>query len=363
MGRERRLAPGGLVTPRSAPGGTAVATDAFGRPLRALRISVTDRCNLRCRYCMPEASYTWLPRASLLSFEEIARLARVFAGLGVDKFRITGGEPLLRAALPALVAMLAPLPGLRDLALTTNGTRLAEQAAALRDAGLQRVTVSLDTLRADRLYAHARTRELDDILAGIDAAAAAGFASVKLNVVAIRGLNEDELGDLLAFGMARSIEVRFIEYMDVGGATQWRMDDVVPADEIVARLSARFGTIVPEVRDDPAAPAETYRLADGTRFGIIASTTRPFCRDCDRARLTADGTLFTCLYGATGTDLRAPLRDGTDDAGLASLVAGVWGARHDRGAEARAQLERRGALLPAEVLRTDPHAEMHVRGG
>ena len=338
--------------------------DVLARPLASLRVSVTDRCNLRCRYCMPEQEYVWLPKESILTFEEIARLVRVFAGLGVEKVRLTGGEPLLRHDLPALTAMLAPIPGVRDLAMTTNGLLLAKQADALRRAGLRRVTVSLDTLRPERMRALARSDRHADVLAGIAAARRAGFERVKLNTVVIRGVNADELAELIEFARAQDAEVRFIEYMDVGGATEWSAEQVVSQREMLEILSRRYGAIAPvPAGADPAAPAERFRLPDGTTFGIIASTTAPFCRSCDRSRLTADGTWFLCLYAERGMDLRAPLRAGATDAELAELISAAWRGRTDRGAEERLALEGRTALYPREALRADPRREMHTRGG
>ncbi len=338
--------------------------DRLDRPLGALRISVTDRCNLRCRYCMPADAYRFLAAPSLLDFDEITRLAGVFVRLGVAKLRITGGEPLLRPGLSALVRRLAALPGVEDLALTTNGTRLASQAGALREAGLRRVTVSLDTLDRDRMRALSRHDRLEDTLAGLAAAGAAGFESVKLNTVAMRGVNDDELVAIVRFAAERGIEPRFIEYMDVGGAIEWRADQVISGREIVARLAAAFGGAEPIGRPgDPSAPAERWRLGDGTKVGVVTSTTAPFCRDCDRSRLTADGRWYRCLYAEEGTDLAGPLRAGASDAELESLVTGHWQARADRGAEARAALPDRGVLVPLTRLRNDPGLEMHVRGG
>ncbi|HEU4699969.1 MAG TPA: GTP 3',8-cyclase MoaA [Gemmatimonadales bacterium] len=341
-----------------------VPVDRLGRRLGALRLSVTDRCNLRCHYCMPEAEYAWLPRESILTFEELERVARVFVSLGVRKLRLTGGEPLLRRELPALVARLAAIaPGL-DLALTTNGVLLADQAPALRAAGLGRLTVSLDTLRPERMLRDARSPRHADVLRGIAAARAAGFRGLKLNAVIVRGVNEDELDDLLAFARAHEAELRFIEYMDVGGATGWSLEQVVSRAEILARLAARHGPVeaLPDA-GDPAAPAERFRTCAGQVFGIVASTTAPFCRRCDRSRVTADGVWFTCLYGERGVDLRASLRAGADDAALAALVREVWTARTDRGAERRATAGERGALYQIAGLRADPHREMHTRGG
>jgi GTP 3',8-cyclase len=339
-----------------------VIVDRLARPLGSLRVSVTDRCNLRCRYCMPEQEYIWLPKESILTFEEIARLVGVFTSLGVAKIRLTGGEPLLRHDLPTLTAMLAGNAAVRDLALTTNGVLLAKHTAALKQAGLGRVTVSLDTLRADRMHELARTDRHGDVLAGIAAARAAGFP-LKLNTVVIRGVNDDELVDLIEFGRSHAAEVRFIEYMDVGGATGWSADQVVSQREILDVLSARYGPITPVTTGDISAPAERFQLPDGTTFGIVASTTAPFCRSCDRSRLTADGTWFLCLYAEQGTDLREPLRNGASDAELADLIASTWRGRTDRGAEERLGVAQRAPLYQVEGLRADPHREMHTRGG
>jgi cyclic pyranopterin phosphate synthase len=337
--------------------------DTLSRPLGSLRISVTDRCNLRCRYCMPEQNYVWLPKESILTFEEITRLATLFVSLGVSKLRLTGGEPLLRHDLPALTAMLAAIPGARDLAMTTNGLLLKSQVSALKEAGLRRVTVSLDTLRPERMRELARSDRHADVLAGIAAARAAGFAPVKLNTVVIRGVNDDELVDLIEFGKRESAEVRFIEYMDVGGATGWSAAQVVSQREMLERLTQQYGPIVPFAGDDPSAPAERFRLPDGTTFGIIASTTAPFCRSCDRSRLTADGTWFLCLYAERGIDLRGPLRHGASDDELGALIRSSWENRSDRGAEERLAVQNRGALYAIDALRRDPHREMHTRGG
>ena len=336
--------------------------DRFDRPLRSLRISVTDRCNLRCQYCMPEPDYAWLPRESLLGFEEIASIADVFVSLGADRVRVTGGEPLLRRDLPRLIELLASRPGIADLAATTNGVLLASQAAALRQAGLGRITVSLDTLRRDRFQAIARFDELPSVLAGIDAAAGAGFSPLKIDTVVMRGRNDDELVDLIEFGRGVGAEVRFIEYMDVGGATHWSMDTVVSRREILARLTEHYGDIAALPGRD-AAPAERFQLPDGTTFGIIASTTEPFCAACDRSRLTADGLWLLCLYARGGLDLRRPLREGATCEELAHLISTVWSMRADRGAEERAASPAREILIPVAALKRDAHLEMHTRGG
>ncbi len=350
------------MSPAPPPRRPAALLDQFGRPLRSLRISVTDRCNMRCGYCMPEQEYVWLPRASILTFEEIHRLVGIFAGHGVDRIRLTGGEPLLRHDLPKLVALLRDHSLIRDIALTTNGILLARYADQLASAGLNRVTISLDTLRPERMLEFTRSPRHSDVLTGISAARAAGLAPVKLNSVVIRGYNDDELIALLEFAQAQEAEVRFIEYMDVGGATGWSLQQVVSQREILDRLEQRYGKIEP-VGEDGAAPAERFALPDGTTFGIIASTTAPFCRSCDRSRLTADGRWLLCLYGESGLDLREILREGCTDQEIAGQLAKTWTARTDRGAEQRAESPDRGALYQLDSLRADPHREMHTRGG
>ena len=341
----------------------AVINDRFDRPLRSLRISVTDRCNLRCQYCMPEPDYAWLPRESILDFEEIAWITDVFVSLGVDRVRVTGGEPLLRRDLPHLIEMLAARSGIADLALTTNGVLLSSQAAALRGAGLHRITVSLDTLRGDRFQRMTRVDRLPDVLAGIDAARRAGFTGLKLDAVVTRGDNDDELVDLVDFARAVDAEIRFIEYMDVGGATDWRPEAVVSEAEMLARLTERYGPIEEITEPGSSAPASRFKLPSGQVVGIIASTTKPFCRTCDRARLTADGVLFLCLYAQHGADLRRPLRAGASAETLAQLIEAVWHGRADRGAEERAATRGRGAYIPLRLLKKDAHLEMHTRGG
>jgi GTP 3',8-cyclase len=312
---------------------------------------------------MPEDDYVWLPREDVLHFEETSALVDVFMALGVDKIRLTGGEPLLRRDLPALVRMIASKSGLSDLALTTNGVLLADQAAALKDAGLGRITVSLDTLHRDRFRALARFDELDRVKAGIEAAHHL-FGAMKIDTVVIRGVNDDELVALVDFGRAVNAEVRFIEYMDVGGASRWSPDRVVSRREILAALSAAYGRI--DAIPDPAssAPADRFALADGTTFGIISSTTAPFCRTCDRSRLTADGMWYLCLYATHGIDLRGPLRRGASVSELKEVIATGWRERTDRGAEERLALGSQRAFVPVQdLLRRDPHLEMHTRGG
>jgi len=341
---------------------STVLLDTFERPLRNLRLSVTDRCNLRCEYCMPEADYVWLPREDLLHFGEARALVDVFITLGVDKVRLTGGEPLLRRDLPRFVAMLAERRGLTDIALTTNGILLPAQADALKAAGLHRLTVSLDTLRHDRFARLTRVDALDAVRAGI-ASATRVFGGLKIDTVVIRGVNDDELIDLIEYGRTMNAEVRFIEYMDVGGASHWSPDRVVSRQEILAALSARYGRIEP-IGTRTAAPADRFALPDGTVFGIIASTTAPFCESCDRSRLTADGMWYLCLYATRGVDLRAALRGGASADEMAALIASTWKGRLDRGAEQRLALGDRRVFVPVQDLaKKDPHLEMHTRGG
>jgi GTP 3',8-cyclase len=336
--------------------------DTFRRPLRNLRISVTDRCNLRCQYCMPERDYVWLPRRDILDFEEVGRIVDLFTDLGVERLRLTGGEPLVRRDLPRLVSILASKSRVRDLALTTNGVLLDQQAETLRAAGLHRVTVSLDTLRPDRFRDLTRFDELERVLSGIAAASKLGFSALKIDTVVIRGVNDDELVPLLEYGRRAGAEVRFIEYMDVGGATRWSRDKVVSRQELLDRLERHYGLIDP-ILEESSAPADRFRIPDGAVFGIISSTTAPFCSSCDRSRLTADGLWYQCLYGARGIDLRGPLRAGASPAELTALIETVWRSRADRGAEKRLALHDRSPLASVDTLRRDPHLEMHTRGG
>jgi cyclic pyranopterin phosphate synthase len=311
---------------------------------------------------MPQDDYIWLPRDSILTFEEIDRLVGIFTTLGVTKLRLTGGEPLLRHDLPSLVTLIRRHPALHDIALTTNGILLGRLARQLRCAGVDRVTVSLDTLQPDRMAAFARSARHGEVLQGIEAARHAGFDHVKLNTVVIRGFNDDEVTDVLEFARERGLEARFIEYMDVGGATGWSMEQVVSQREIIERIARRFGAVTALARSD-SAPADLFALADGTTFGVIASTTAPFCRTCDRARLTADGTWLLCLYGENGLDLRELLRFGASDTEIAARITETWQSRTDRGAEERAALDDRGVLYQVQGLRADPRREMHTRGG
>jgi len=339
-----------------------VLLDTLGRPLRNLRVSVTDRCNLRCAYCMPEEEYRWLPRQDILHFGEMSAIVDAFCELGVDKVRITGGEPLVRRELERFVEQLAKRERIVDLALTTNGLLLAEQAERLAAAGLHRVTVSLDTLDEQVFERLTRRTGLSDVLAGVETAVRVWPQRVKLDTVVMRGVNDGEIESLLEFARARGAELRYIEYMDVGGATQWSMDAVVSREELLERLAKRYGPIE-ALHEDSSAPAERFRLSDGTVFGVIASTTAPFCRSCDRSRLTADGMWYLCLYARLGIDLKALLRGGASTAQIAERIAAVWGARGDRGAEQRLEQRARGPLVPTDDLRDDPHLEMHTRGG
>jgi cyclic pyranopterin phosphate synthase len=335
--------------------------DAFERPLANLRLSVTDRCNLRCQYCMPEQDYVWLPREDILQFEEIERLVDVFLDLGVRKVRLTGGEPLLRKDVDTLIRRLAQRTRIEDLALTTNGVLLAPMAARLKEAGLRRLTISLDTLQRDRFVRLARYDELDRVRAGIDAAAPL-FPGFKIDTVVIRGVNDDELVAMIEFAKAHRAEVRFIEYMDVGGATRWSWEQVMTRADMLQQLAAHYGSVEPII-EHSSAPAARFRLGDGTIFGIISSTTEPFCRSCDRSRLTADGMWYLCLYASRGVDLRAPLRSGAGTGEIAQLVTRVWQGRSDRGAEHRLAVRDRSAVIPVSSLKRDPHLEMHTRGG
>jgi cyclic pyranopterin phosphate synthase len=311
---------------------------------------------------MPEEHYTWIPRDELLTFEEIALVARAFAACGVRKLRLTGGEPLLRRDLPRLLKLLAGVEGIEALALTTNGVLMREYAGQLRRAGLQRVTFSLDTLRPDRFGAIAGRGELRQVLEGIEAARQAGFERIKLNTVVTRGLNDDEVADIVRFAHERQLEPRFIEYMDVGGATHWASARVVPFGEILARIEHEFGRLT-SVDGRGSAPAEQYRLESGRTVGMISSTTRPFCGTCDRGRLTADGVWYLCLYARQGTDFRALVRSGAGLDELAEQIRTRWPQRDDRGAEVRAETAHRTAFVPLSDLKRDYHLEMHTRGG
>ncbi len=314
--------------------------DTLNRPLRDLRISVTDRCNFRCTYCMPREvfgrDYAFLPHEDILTFEEITRLARIFIAHGVKKIRITGGEPLVRHDIEKLVQMLAAIPGLQDLTMTTNGSLLAQKAEALKKAGLRRVTVSLDSLDDDVF------RTMNDVnfpvarvLEGIEAAAAAGLTPVKVNMVVKRGVNEDSVLEMARYFRHTGHILRFIEYMDVGTTNGWRLEEVVPASEVIRQIEAQWPLepLDPNYRGEVA---NRYRYRDGGgEIGIIASVSQPFCGDCTRARLAADGQLYTCLFATRGHDLRSPLRNGSSDDDIGAFLRSLWRLRTDRYSEIR----------------------------
>jgi cyclic pyranopterin phosphate synthase len=335
---------------------SAPLVDTLGRPVRDLRISVTDRCNLRCTYCMPAEVYGerfhFLPRAEVLSFEETARLARLFVAAGAVKLRITGGEPLVRADVDRLVGMLAALPGVEDLTLTTNGLLLAQHAQRLAAAGLRRLTVSLDSLDPAVFgRMNGRGASPQQVLDGIAAAQAAGLGPVKVNAVVERGVNEHTVLDMVEHFRGTGVSVRFIEYMDVGTLNAWDRSRVVPSRELLARIGERWPVepVEPAYRGEVA---ERYRFLDGAgEVGFISSVTQPFCADCTRVRLSPDGKVFTCLFASDGTDLRAPLRAGEDDAALAARIAGLWRARADRYSEQRAGLAGAGRERRVEMYR------------
>ena len=323
--------------------GFATVRDKFDRPVRDLRISVTDRCNFRCPYCMPAEifgeRYRFLPKPDLLTFEEIERLARIFVELGVRKLRVTGGEPLLRSEVEHLIARLSRIEGVEDLTLTTNGYLLKRKARALKEAGLHRVTVSLDSLD-DQVFAQMNGRGYgaSRVLEGIEAASEAGLSPIKVNAVVQKGVNDHTIVGLARYCKERGYILRFIEFMDVGNLNGWKMDQVVPAQEVVRIIDAHMPL-------EPADPnyrgevANRYRYRDGTgEIGVIASVTQPFCSDCNRARLTTDGKLMTCLFANGGTDLRSPLRSGATDQELRDVIVKVWSGRTDRYSEIRSSL-------------------------
>ncbi len=369
---DERLASLAARVPAQLVSPTGLLTDARGRPLRDLRISVTDRCNFRCNYCMPkevfDKDYPYLPHGALLSFEEITRLARLFLAHGVRKIRLTGGEPLLRKNLEDLVAQLAQLRTVDgvapDLTLTTNGSLLARKAQALKDAGLNRVTVSLDGLD-DTIFR--RMNDVDfpvaDVLAGIEAAHAAGLSHIKVNMVVKRGTNDHEILPMARHFRGTGTTLRFIEYMDVGATNGWRMDEVLPSAELIERLRAEL----PLVQLDPSSPGETaerwgYADAQGRHdpalgeVGVISSVTQAFCHDCNRARLSTEGKLYLCLFASQGYDLRSLLRGGASDAEIAAAIAPIWQQRNDRYSELRSS-------LPADTSQGARRVEMSYIGG
>ena len=335
-------------------------TDQFGRRLRDLRISVTDRCNFRCTYCMPAEiygeRYQFLSREQLLSFEEITRLTKIMVKLGAAKVRLTGGEPLVRNEVESLVAMLSEIRGVKDLTMTTNAYLLPQQAEALKKAGLQRITVSLDTLD-DEIFRHMNGRGFgtESVLTGIAAAERAGLLPIKINSVVQRGVNDHTVVDLARYFKDRGHIVRFIEYMDVGNRNGWKLDHVVPSDEIVARIDAEM-PLEPVESSYRGEVALRYRYRDGGgEIGIIASVTRPFCGDCIRIRISPEGSIYTCLFANAGRDLRGPMRDGASDDDLESIITDTWDARVDRYSEERSSM--------TEELRAQEKVEMYHIGG
>jgi GTP 3',8-cyclase len=329
--------------------------DIYNRPLKDLRISVTDRCNFRCTYCMPFDDYEWADKKEILTFEEIARLANLFVQLGVDKIRITGGEPLLRRDLEKLISKLSALNGLEDLSLTTNGSLLAEKVYALQFAGLKRVNVSLDTLNPEKFARIRRRGDLAKVLEGLFAAKSYGLDPIKVNAVIERGVNDDDILDLVEFSRKNRFAVRFIEYMDVGNSNNWTSEKLVSKKEILAIINARYP--LREVgRDKGSAPSVDYEFIDGSgELGVIASVSEPFCSSCSRVRLTADGKLATCLFSATGHDLKALLRNGATDEEIIEVISGIWQKRRDRYSD-----ERLVAMNSARGDRAKDHRKIEM---
>ncbi len=332
--------------------------DTLQRPLRDLRISVTDRCNYRCNYCMPFDEYVWTERSELLSFEEIARLTAIFNSHGVNQIRLTGGEPLVRQNLPDLVERLGGLEGVKDISLTTNGSLLSSQAADLYRAGLNRLNVSLDTLRADRFREMTRRGDLNEVLNGIRTARQVGFGQIKINAVVIKGVNDDEILDLVDYSRTEGLEVRFIEYMDVGNANDWSLKRTVSKKEILEVIRSRYP--LKEVgHRDGRAPSSDYEFSDGNgSVGVIGSVTEPFCSTCTRGRLTADGRLVTCLFSETGFDLKSLLRSGESDDVIAKAIRSAWGQRRDKYSD-----ERWDALQAGRHVQSRKKIEMITLGG
>jgi cyclic pyranopterin phosphate synthase len=334
--------------------------DVYSRPIKDLRISVTDRCNFRCTYCMPQDEYEWIDKKEILSFEEIARVARLFIRAGVEKIRLTGGEPLVRRDIESLVAELSRLEGLKDLCLTTNGSLLAEKAAALKAAGLRRINVSLDTLDPEKFKLMTKRGDLEKVLEGLFAAKKQGLGPIKINAVVERGVNDgDDIIDLVEFARTHGFAIRFIEYMDVGNSNNWTSEKLVSKKEIIERIQARYP--LKEIgRDQGSAPSVDYEFADGRgEVGVVASVTEPFCSTCNRARLTADGKLVTCLFSSIGHDLKAILRSGAADEEIFALITGVWKKRDDRYSTERLEAMSTSAYDP----KTHKKIEMITLGG
>jgi len=333
--------------------------DKYNRPIKDIRISVTDRCNFRCTYCMPLDEYEWIDKKEILSFEEITRVARLFVRAGVEKIRLTGGEPLVRRDVESLVAELSQLEELKDLCLTTNGSLLAEKAAALKAAGLKRINVSLDTLDPEKFKRMTKRGDLEKVLEGLFAAKKQGLGPIKINAVVERGVNEDDILPLVEFSRENGFAIRFIEYMDVGNSNHWTSERLVSKKEIVEKIQARFP--LREIgRDQGSAPSVDYEFADGRgEVGVVASVTEPFCSTCNRARLTADGKLVTCLFSSVGHDIKALLRSGATDEKIFAFIAGVWGNRKDRYSSERLEALRDSSYDPT----THKKIEMITLGG
>src|SRR5262245_7183819 len=334
---------------------SAILSDSFGRPAKDLRISVTDRCNLRCTYCMPFDEYVWIDKKEILTFEEIAHLVRLFIGLGVEEIRLTGGEPLARTKLEVLVGQISGLAGLKDLSLTTNGVFLADKAEALAAAGLKRINVSLDTLNAERFRKITKRGELEKVLEGLFAAKRAGLHPIKINAVIERGVNDVDILDLVEFSRQHGFALRFIEFMDVGNSNSWKSERMVSKKEILAAIAARYP--LREVgREQGTAPSVDYEFVDGEGdIGVIASVTEPFCSSCTRARLTADGKLVTCLFSETGHDLKSLLRSGATHGDLIEFISTVWRKRRDRYSD-----ERLEALHSIQGYQSKDHKKIEM---
>lgn len=320
--------------------------DLYNRPIKDLRISVTDRCNFRCIYCMPLDEYEWVDKKEILTFEEITRLAKIFVQLGVDKIRLTGGEPLVRRDLDLLVGGISQLPGLSDLCLTTNGSLLAEKVEALKAAGLKRINVSIDTLDPEKFQRITKRGDLAKVLEGLFAARSCGIGPIKINAVIERGVNDDDIVGLVEFSRENGFAIRFIEYMDVGNSNNWTSEKLVSKKEILETVSARFP--LREVgRESGSAPSVDYEFLDGRGdLGVIASVTEPFCSTCNRARLTADGKLVTCLFSQVGHDLKGILRNGSTDEAISEFVSGIWEKRKDRYSAERLEALRSSTYDP-----------------
>ena len=321
-------------------------TDAYNRPIKDLRISVTDRCNFRCSYCMPLDEYEWIDKKEILTFEEIARLARLFVGLGVEKIRLTGGEPLVRQDLPVLIEKLSALEGLQDLCLTTNGALLAERIGALKQAGLRRINVSIDTLEPEKFKRMTKRGDLSKVLEGIFAAKNTGLTPIKLNAVVERGVNDDDILPLVEFSRQHGFAMRFIEYMDVGNSNNWTSEKLVPKKEIIEKIHSRYP--LREVgRHQGSAPSVDYEFVDGGGdIGVIASVTEPFCSSCTRIRVTADGKIVTCLFSQLGHDVKSHLRGGATDAEIAQLIGNLWRSRTDRYSDERLEALKSSSYDP-----------------